>query len=177
MSQRGIDGGDSATAVRVTAAIWLLAVHGHLSESRRWLDAAVMISHGWRTSERVRIVCGAAWIANALRDIDNAERHFGAALGLGEALDDSEGTAPALTGLGRMRHLRGDLARAAELYEHSRSIFRQHNAVEEIGWTLTRLGLVALEQYHDRRATALVEESRDAVHMAGYRWGSDWSLL
>ncbi|GAB4216053.1 MAG: hypothetical protein OHK0022_56710 [Roseiflexaceae bacterium] len=169
---------DAVTLVRIAAAVWRFwHVRGHLSEGRRWLGIATRMSEGMPSGERVRVLCGAGWMANVQGDAAQAERDFNASLELARALRDTRGTAMALSGIGRVAHLRGDHAHATALYEEGLALFRALGDTEEIGWSLQRLGLLAQEQRDYARATALLEESLACFETVGFIWGITWSQI
>lgn len=166
------------TVVRIAGAIWRFwHVHGHLLEGRQWLDIALDLSRDLRSMARVKVLCGAGWLANVQGNIAEAERFFEEGLALSRALNDTSGIGLALSGVGRMAHLQGDCERAVPLYEESLEILRRLGDTKEIAWTLMRLGILALEQHSYDRATALFEESIASFRSVSFTWGITWSLM
>lgn len=172
------DHGDTGALVRMAAALWRFwHVRGHLSEGRHWLDTAAALSECAPSAARVRVLCGAGWMANVQGSPAQAEPFFHQALSLARGLDDTRGVAQALSGIGRAAHLRGDHARATACYEEGLALFRRLGDSQEIGWSLQRLGLLAQEQRDYARASALLEESLAGFRADGFVWGITWSLI
>ncbi|MEM8532021.1 MAG: tetratricopeptide repeat protein [Chloroflexota bacterium] len=166
------------TVVRIAGAIWRFwHVHGHLLEGRQWLDIALDISRDLHSMARVKVLCGAGWLANVQGNITQAASFFDEGLTLSRALNDTSGIGMALSGLGRMAHLQGDHERAVPLYEESLEILRRLGDTKEIAWTLMRLGILAMEQHTYDRATTLLEESLDCFRSVSFTWGITWSLM
>jgi predicted ATPase/DNA-binding CsgD family transcriptional regulator len=172
------DRGDASALARMAAALWRFwHVRGHLSEGRHWLDTAVAQSEEAPSALRVRVLCGAGWMANVQGSPAQAELFFHGGLTLARELGDTRGVAMALSGIGRAAHLRGEQTRATTCYEEGLALFRSLGDTKEIGWSLQRLGLLAQEQRDYNRATALLEESLAGFQSDGFVWGVTWSLV
>lgn len=165
-------------ALRICSAIWRFwHVHNHLSEGRRWIEAALAISTSLRTLARVRALCGAGWIANVQGDIAQAKLFFEEGLLLARELQDVREIGMALSGVGRMAHLQGNYSQAADRYAEALATFQALDDTREIAWTLIRMGLIALEQGAPDKARPLFEESLRCFEQVGFRWGMAWATL
>ena len=105
--------GDAETALRLAAALWRFwEVHGHLSEGRRWLAAALRTGGtGAMRALRARALRGAGLLATWQGDYAAARALHAESLALCRALADRDGVGHALENLGIVAHEQGDLRR------------------------------------------------------------------
>ncbi|HZG67800.1 MAG TPA: tetratricopeptide repeat protein, partial [Herpetosiphonaceae bacterium] len=69
--------------------------------------------------------------------------------------------------MGLVEWKRGDYARATELFEESLELWREFGGMHNIGWSLTSLAVVALEQELYERALALAGQGLELLRQAG----------
>jgi predicted ATPase len=137
--------------------------HGHLQESRRWLE------HGARTAQdapdalRARALNGAGSAAFALGDFQDAQALHHESLALAERVGDEAGRAEALNSLGGVAAHLGDYDKANELILASLALRRQVGNKEGIASCLSYAGMVTNYQCRYAEARTLLEES---LHIA-----------
>ncbi|MGH2531394.1 MAG: tetratricopeptide repeat protein [Thermomicrobiales bacterium] len=160
--------GSVTRTLRLAWALWAFwLVHGHLSEGRRWLDAAIAGGRGDPTRVGLlgKALYGAAWLAIEQGD-DAAARAFGdESLALARDRGDPEGIAYALGPLGFLAHQQGDLDRATTLHREALAIKRALGDDEGSAVTLTYLAHIALDRGEINEATSLGQEAL-ATHRA-----------
>ena len=156
-----LDNGDAPRAVRISAALarfWL--VHGHLSEGRDWLDAALALDASTAPpGPRARALWGAGILAHFQNDYDQAAQRFRESLALARALGDREAEANALSGLATTVGRHHDAEAARDMYAEAMLIAGELGDAQMVA-TL-RQGLATLLWYHGDLAAArpLLRES------------------
>ena len=134
-------------------------VRGHLSEGRRWLEAALK---GWAPESaplRARSHRWAGVLAQRQGDHPAARRHYEAGLALSRDADDRRGTASALHSLGNLEGLEGRLDSANALYGESLAIGRDLGDRRVAAASLTNLGWIAQTRGDFVRARRFTEEA------------------
>jgi tetratricopeptide (TPR) repeat protein len=167
---------------QVELSLWLTGVlwrfwwiHGHLSEGRRWLDAALALGHGGGFSSttsaeqvspelrqrtvQAKALNGAAILAAVQGDYGAARTLFEANLALQRETGNKQGIADSLTNLGNVAYEQGDYGTARTLQEESLALQRETGNKQGIADSLTNLGNVAYEQGDYGTARTLQEES------------------
>jgi tetratricopeptide (TPR) repeat protein len=186
LDQREVD-----LSLHFTGALWRFwPMHGHLSEGRRWLDAALGLAGrggpartagaappqpdtGRRAAQALN---GAGVLAYTQGDFTAAHAFLQESLALFRELGDTWGIAYALNGLGLVANDQGDYARARALFEESLAMRRELGNTWGIAASLNNLGLVAKEQGDYARARALFEESLALKCELGDTWGTALAL-
>ncbi len=99
------------------AGFW--ETHGHMSEGRRWLNAALdrPFDVGLTASARTKALLGAGELAFYTNDFVDAERRNRACLNLARQSEDRTGIAAALVGLGMAYRLGRDTERSRQFLE------------------------------------------------------------
>jgi non-specific serine/threonine protein kinase len=151
---------DPEAALRAAGGIWeFWRVHSHLSEGRRWLDAALANGSTAPASVRATALDTAGGLASWQGDFVRAEELFNEGLSIFRELGDQRNVANTLRGMCRMAQVSGDYARAESLCSESAAIFRnlgdKHgliSALLNLGWTAWGRGDLA-------RATSFLTES------------------
>jgi predicted ATPase/DNA-binding SARP family transcriptional activator len=154
-------------------------VRGHLSEGRRWLDAATAHDaaapedrrHGAQPAVRARALYWAGVLAQRQGDADAASALFQECLVIRRGLGDRAGVAAALHGLGNLAALQGDAATARSFFEECLAIGRELGDEETIAASLANLGWVASNQGDLSSARAFDEESLTLRRRQGDRHG------
>ncbi|MGH9230641.1 MAG: BTAD domain-containing putative transcriptional regulator [Acidimicrobiales bacterium] len=118
-------------------------VRGHLSEGRRWLEAALEAWSAQSAAPRARAHRWAGVLAQRQGDHHAARRHYEAGLALSRDAEDRRGTASALHSLGNLEGLQGRLDAATALYEESLGIGRDLGDRRVAAASLTNLGWIA----------------------------------
>lgn len=145
---------------------WYLS--GHLSEGRRWLEAALASSSGARpTPARTKALARAGWIAWEQGDYERSVALSEESLALSRELGDTAGAAAALSNLAWAALLGDDLERASALAEEAVTLERSLGDTGGVARALLILGLVAVVRRDHERAMALHEESLTLARKAG----------
>lgn len=155
------------TDLRLAAALWRFwLLRGHLTEGRRWLEAALLQNPtpaddtpGPHRVLRARALFGAGALAGAQGDYEREETLYRASLALWRAEGDRRGEALALKGLGDVAYDRGEVPQARSLYEESLALRRAIGDSDGIAEGLLRLGNVACGQGNYERAAEMLSES------------------
>jgi predicted ATPase/transcriptional regulator with XRE-family HTH domain len=161
-----------AIGARLAAALlnfWW--IRGHWREGRRWLEEMAADAGTVPLVARARVAQGAGVLAEALGDFGSAAAHYATSRALGEALDDTAGTARALIGQGAVAMHRGEADAARDLLETGLTLGRRAGDPRLIAHALVNLGSLALGEGAGAAAEGLLEESLALYAEVGDRWG------
>ena len=141
-------------------------MRGHLSEGRRWLEAALAKGDAPSVA-RVKVLAKVGWIAWEQSDLQRSVALSEEGLALARRLGDKSGVAATLNNLGVAMLLQGELGRAVESFEESMPLLRQLGDKQGLSCALLGLGAVAMIQGDYGQAMALQEEGLAAAREAG----------
>ena len=184
--RRAIEGGDTATALRLVAALWWSwYVRGLCAEGRAALEAALALPGEDAPLARAQALIGSGALAYLQGDVAAAAAAGTAGLALGRTLGDTTTIALGLNLLGNAALWRGDLDLAATHYEAQIGSQRELAARGPLAppaqfglaLSLTNLGVVRQAAGDDHRAIALHEESLALMRALGDRQGMAHTLL
>lgn len=134
--------GDGRLALEIAGRLWRFwLVRGHLSEGRRWLEAALGSAPAEAASGRA--LRGLATLAIEQGALDRGVEAAGAALALDREIGDERGAVHSLGLIADVVAFRGDLAAAKELYEEAAVVARRCGARLQLATNLYCLGQVA----------------------------------
>jgi predicted ATPase len=177
-----IDSAPSELALRLTGALRIFwRVRGHLSEGRRWLEAALAGGEEAAARPRAKALYGASVLALRQGDYEPAKAWAQESLALCRELGDAGGAGRALQMLGSVAVGERAYDEATRLFEESEALCRRLGDKALLATTILDLGDVALNQAEYDRATALLEESlalfqelgdKDGAAIALYNLGS-----
>ena len=134
-------------------------MHGHLSEGRRWLEAALATGEGLPVSARAKALARAGYIAWEQGDYERSLAFSEDSLALARELEDMEIVAAALSSLGWAALFQNNLQQASTLTEEAISLQRVSGDAVGVARSLLILGFVANAQRDYERAMTLHEES------------------
>ncbi len=134
-------------------------MRGHLSEGRRWLEAALATNADIPAGLTAKALRGLASLMVAQGDYEPAAALYEQSLTLYRDLGDERSTADALAGLASTASHRGDYERAAAFYEQSLSLFQQLKNEWGIAVTLNGMANDAHDLGNFEKANALYEQS------------------
>jgi predicted ATPase/Tfp pilus assembly protein PilF len=170
--------GEAETGLRLAGALWRFwSTHGHLTEGRRWLAAALAGGSQAPATLRAQALHGAGRLAWNQSDYATAYMLLEESLALSREVGDKGGIAASLNSLGQFAHSQGNYAHATARYTKSLVLFRELGNKGGIASSLTNLGIVARQQGDDARATALHEESLALKRELGHKVGIADSLI
>ena len=182
-----------ACSLRLAGALWRFwHIRGHLSEGRRWLEAALALAGregpvppigtvpplpdtGHRVA-KAQALNGAGALATSQGDYAMARALHERSLALRRELGDTRGIAASLNNLGLVAREQGDYGAARALFEESLALKRELGDKLAIANSLSNLGLVAFDQGDYGAARALHEESLTLGCELGDKWGIAISL-
>jgi tetratricopeptide (TPR) repeat protein len=130
-------------------------LRGHLSEGRRWLEAAVERGLEAPPALRAKALVAGAVFVDRHGDHAGARRRYEEALELFRGAGDDRGVARTLSELGAMSIVEEDYPRAIELYDETLPYFRESGDVRALAVTLSNLASVYGLQRDFERAHSL----------------------
>jgi len=150
---------ETEAMLRLAGALWFFwYVRGHLTEGRRWLEAALSETDRSPSSARAKALCGAGRMAGVQGDSEVARSLLEESLVTARASGDRCIEASALMGLGKIAQDRGDTVAARALLQESLTISRQLGNKAGIADSLSALGWLAHAQGDYAEAQPLFEE-------------------
>ncbi len=157
--EQGEAGHSMELALRLGAALGRFWNYGgHYNEGWTFLERALAESQGVMASVRAKALLAAVWLGLNGGDIDLVETLCEESLTLSRELDDKEGIAETLSGLGHVAMDRGDLEVACSLMEEAMSLAREMGDRLRIASGIHDLAWVRLERGEYARARAMYEE-------------------
>jgi tetratricopeptide (TPR) repeat protein len=159
--------------LRMTGALrWFWEVHGHLSEGRAFLAAALGRAEGaGLMPSRARALGAAGRLALIQGDYLAARELLEQSLAIFRELGDKSNFGRSLVNLGLVLKEQGDYRAARELFEEGLAISRELGSQYGIAWSLHYLGRMADEQGDFGAARSLHEQSLAIFRESGYRLG------
>jgi non-specific serine/threonine protein kinase len=152
----------SELGLRLAAALWRFwAIHGHLTEGRRWLDTMVTVARERETDSflQAQALNGAGNLARRQGDYDHARRLFDESLRIRQQLGDKQGIVRTLGNLGIVARHQGKYRRAAALHGQALQLSRELGDARGVVLSFRDLGALAELQGAYERAEELYEES------------------
>jgi predicted ATPase/DNA-binding CsgD family transcriptional regulator len=155
-----LESGEAELGLRLAGALGIFwNVRGHLSEGRKWLEAALVNRAKAPETVQVRAMMHAGWIAREQGDYDGSVAFTEECLSLARRLDDRTSIAGALSNLGWTALLRDEPDRAPAYMEEAMALQREAEDVPGLASSLSILGFVAVVRQDNERAITLYEES------------------
>lgn len=146
-------------------------VRGHLTEGRRWLEAAIADDDGRNPLLRARALNLAGILAQRQGDMTSARVLYQECLVIRRDRSDRPGVAAALHGLGNLAALAGDAVNAQSFFTECLDLGRELGDTQVIAASLANLGWVALNQGDLSSARLYDEESLALRRQIGDRHG------
>lgn len=157
--RRAEERGESEATVRLaTALVPFWEAHGHLTEGRYWL-AAALAAGTEQTTLGVRALAGAGRLAYLHNAYTEAEALATESLALARSIGDERGIAAALNDLGMVYRLRRDLPRSTQSLEEGLARCRASGDEAGIAFALLNLGATARVAGDTARSRRLLGES------------------
>ena len=153
-------GGEADLLLGYVSNLWRFwYIHGHLSEGRHWIQAALDQGTGRDAILRASVLYGAGNLAWSQGDYAAAKRSLEDCLSIYRASGDLPGCSLALGSLGSVAASQGDYLAANAYYTEGLSIKMQLNDQQGIAAALNNLGSVTTMQGDYGLAQGLFEES------------------
>lgn len=163
---------DGEKGLRLSGALWRFwQVHGHLSEGRKWLEAALSLESDSAASIRAKAWHGASGLASAQGDFEHAQVFLEESLTLWREMKDTQHVAHALQRLGIIAYYFGEYERATMLQEESLGFCQTIGDDTGIARALNGLGILALDQGVYDRAGRMFERCLSIYRSAGHQLG------
>ena len=169
--------GDAPAALRLAGSLWpFWERRGHLAEGRKQLEDVLAVAGTATDSQRdwLRVLHGAAVLADAQGDYAAATRLFDRILAVHRERNEPRGVATSLNNMAVSAERKGDLVRARELYGESLRIFREVGAETAVVWSFYNLAQVTLHQHDLAAATVYCEEGMAIADRLADRKASTW---
>ncbi len=171
------DPGHAEKGLRLaTTLFWFWYFHGHWSEGRRWLDAAVSPEGEAPSHVSAKTLRYAAMLAFHQGDNGRATALAQHGLTSSRKSGDAESTVYCRTVLGLAASDRGDYGQASTLLEENVDLCRKLNDEWLLGWALCNLQFVARNQGDYERAAALSSEGLALFRKTGDKHSTAWAL-
>jgi non-specific serine/threonine protein kinase len=168
---------DADACLRLAVAVrqlWL--VHGHYTEGRRWLEAALARSRATPALVRAKAHSGVGEMAQRQGDLAAARGYAEEQLHLGREMGDALHIGWASYSLGTVAVLQGDLQAAHAYLEESLARGREAWDDRLIGNATNSLGELAREEGAWAEARALYEQALALLKQAGSQMGVSVAL-
>jgi predicted ATPase/DNA-binding XRE family transcriptional regulator len=150
---------ETGTALRLGGALWRFwDMRGHLTEGRRWLEAALAQGDGGPVAARATVLAGASVLAKQQGEYDAARRLAEQGVALWRTVDDPRGLAFGCNALGDVAQAQGDDAAARAHFAESLACARAVGDRRGIARGLNNLAEVTQDQ-DATAARALFAES------------------
>jgi predicted ATPase/class 3 adenylate cyclase len=177
-----IEGGESSIALRFIWALWRFwQMRGHLQEGRTWASRALEMPEAQgRSPERARAAEGAGGLAYWQSDPAGAQKWYGEALEVAEALGDPKLTADALYNYafsfdpGKWGE---QVDRLAALLDRAMALYEELDDRAGIASTHWALGNLAYGQVDYQRAVDWATQSLAEARELGDDFLTGWSLF
>lgn len=175
---RTLEGGDTASALRLGAAVWRFwLVRGHLREGRAWMERLAALPEAPRHPELLaRVLHGLGTLANNLGDNQRALEKLEESLALYREMGDRAGLAVQLNNLAWVAAEVSELERARELSEEALRLHRELSDRRGEALALNNLGWVAIYRAEYPEARSLFARSLALRRELGDRRGTAFAL-
>ena len=136
-----LEQGEVDITLRICSALWQFwTIHGHLSETRYWMEQA--LAQGGSVKWRAKALNVAGMVASTQGDNARAQLMFEESLTLRRELGDQRGIANALNSLGVTAYFGQDYDTAVSRFEESLAIMRGLGDKSGTSRSLNNLGLI-----------------------------------
>jgi predicted ATPase/class 3 adenylate cyclase/Tfp pilus assembly protein PilF len=172
---------DWPLGLRLVAALgrfWF--AHGHLTEGRRHLEAALEHGEdgeGGEAQHRARALNLAGRLAVMQGDYTTAQSRYQESLTLFRSLDDKQGIAHVLNDFGNLASMQGDYTERRTLQEESLLLFREIGDASGAASALLQLGNVLMVEGEHGTARQYIEEALITLRRLGDVRGIAMSLF
>jgi predicted ATPase/tetratricopeptide (TPR) repeat protein/DNA-binding XRE family transcriptional regulator len=168
---------DTEAACRLSGALWrFFALHGDVTEGRRWLEMALDRSEGLSPAIRARIFEGITMMAYMMVDHEAARINDSEALRLWNEAGDRSGIALTLHGYARLAYESGDFKLAEEYCSEMLALYRELGDPVGIADAINVAGIIAMHSGDVVLGRQRYEESLLLRRQAGDWFGLSQSL-
>ncbi len=175
--KRTLGQGNAEAALRLANALWnFWHLHAHLSEGRKWLEAALAQSGTQPPLQRAKALDGLGLLASLQGDYGRARRLHEESLALHREEEQGKLSMYPLYFLGRVLSKQSDYERSIPLLEESLTRFRERGEQLYSALVLACLGATCSQLGNYERAQALLGESQALWQELGDKEGVASSL-
>lgn len=161
-----VENGDANAALRLTTSMWRFwEIRGDYRAGLDWFERALALSET-EAELRARALSCAGALARNQSQYAAAERCFSAALAIYQELNDKQGIARMLNGLGTVAYFQ-DAAIAINYFEAALSMYRELNNPRDMAGALNNLALLAEGQGDYPRAATLHQQALELFRALG----------
>jgi predicted ATPase/class 3 adenylate cyclase len=168
------NGGGSPTpdqvmaSMRMTRALHVFWLHhGHIPESRRWMERVLAVDSGADRPERVGVLISLAELSDAGAGDPRPRAWVDEAMAISRRLDYQPGICDALREQSFLAMRAGSYDEASELLEQSIDVARRIEDPVRLGYAIHRFGWLEHERGHHATSIALFEESQALARRRG----------
>ena len=155
---------DCTTALRLAGALTLFWYGaGHFVEAERWLQEALARSPAATAADRAKVLCALGIMTHAQGDLLHAPPYFEASLTLYRQLDDPDGAALCLYGLGRLALRQHDFARTRQLLHESLAVAEATGQAYHRPYIMNMLAALAIAEGNYEVAHVRYQDALDAA--------------
>ncbi|HEX5396209.1 MAG TPA: adenylate/guanylate cyclase domain-containing protein [Candidatus Limnocylindria bacterium] len=170
--ERSIAGGDAATALRLVAALrGLWMSHGHLTEGRRWAEAALAVPGDDDDALRARGLHTAALLSTIQGAFAAGMQRGEEALAMGRRLQLPVVVVTALMVIGRARQASDDVEGARAAYEEALALTDSAEVRFQRGIAIFNLAYLALSTGDLSQARTRMQDALDTFREMGNEYG------
>ena len=155
----GLDAAQAESSMIIFLALRrFLDGHNHFTESRRWLEKGISLSHQLTKRTLAYTLSKAAWFAFRQNDPETGIPYAKEGLELAEALEDQQIVAYALNCMGAIQISKGDLIEAGRHLDQALLIYQKLDDKRGIARTVSNRALVLAYQSDFSSAIELLED-------------------
>ena len=162
----------TSLAVQLVAALsWFWYGHGHITEGRRWLEAAIAVAPRDQVAALAQALHGLGVLVLQQGEAEEAEGLLHRSLDLWRQLGDRAKEAQELSSLGIARRVMGDTDGSRALTLQAIELARSSGDLRRLASALSNLGITELDRGDADAAIAALGEALEVDRQLGDTWG------
>jgi predicted ATPase/class 3 adenylate cyclase len=170
--ERPDDPSRTSLAVQLVGALsWFWYGHGHITEGRRWSEAAVAVAPPDQVAALAQALHGLGVLVLQQGEAEEAEGLLRRSLDLWREIGDGTKEAQELNSLGVTRRAIGDTVGSKELLLQAIELARVHEDLHRLASALSNLAVTELDRGDADAAIAALSEALEVDRQLGDAWG------